>query len=135
MPPQILVLEPDPARQVAFRAALASAGRVSRAVATEAEAAALLGRETFGLVLLGPDLHNCALQAAQATPVIRLALLPDCVVGEVAPGSLGDPPRDLPAILEALTRYMRFAPPRPDGGHEAPATLLEEWTEFEGRPP
>jgi len=138
MPSRILVLEPDPTRQVAFRAALASAGHTSRTVATEAEATDRLRTEAFSLVLLGPQVESVAtaraLRESERTPaVVRLAVLPDCVVAEQPPGGGGAPARDLPAILEALTRYMRFAPPREAGSFSEQQKLLQDWTDYDRR--
>jgi hypothetical protein len=137
MPPRILVLEPDPMRQVFFRAALSSAGHQSQAVAAAAEAADLLRAERFRLVLLGPLVDSAVAadlrQAEEVPPIIKLALLPDCVIGEQLPGGSNQVLRELPAILEALTRYLRFAPPVERGSERADEELLQDWAEFERR--
>jgi len=137
MPSRILVLEPDPARQIAFRAALSSAGFTARTAGSGAEAAERLRAETFSLVLLGPgqeldETARASLGGADGPAVVRLAVLPDCVVAEQPPGGGGAPARDLPNILEALTRYMRFAPPRTDDD-PAGEGLLEHWAEYDGQ--
>ena len=136
MPDRVLLLESDPMRQVGFRAALAAAGYVGVAVSDPEEAAGLLGDGGFHLVLLGPgeraDAAEPIRQAQDHPPIVALAELPDCVIGQALPGE--KPPRDLPAILEALTRYVRFAPPR---GRETQAEhekLLDEWADFDRRP-
>ncbi|MBV8915563.1 MAG: hypothetical protein JOZ05_21320 [Acetobacteraceae bacterium] len=137
MPSRILVIEPDPMRQVAIRAALASAGQWSRSIVTAADGAEAVGEGAFDLVLLGPMVDaaaaRLALQAGGNTaPVVKLAFLPDCVIGEAAPG--GNVPPELPAILEALTRYMRFAPPKQPGEAPEEESLLQDWTEYDRGP-
>ena len=137
MPPRILVLEPDPMRQVFFRAALSSAGHQSVAVAAAAEVVDLLRAERFRLVLLGPAVDSAVAAVLReeegAPPVVKLAILPDCVIGEQLPDSSGQVLRELPSILEALTRYLRFAPPVERGSGRGDAELLQDWAEFERR--
>src|SRR3954451_18207155 len=129
MPDRVLLLESDPMRQVGFRAALASAGYAGLAVSDPEQAAKLLGEGGFHLLLLGPGERADAIQPIrqlQGHPaIVALALLPDCVIGQALPGE--KPPRDLPAILEALTRYVRFAPPRGRETQAEQEKLLDEW--------
>lgn len=133
MPFPILVIEPDPMRKVFFRAALASAGYTAQTVTDATEAAERLRTRSFMLVLLGPSVESSVgarLGEGEGSPaVVKLATLPDCVVGERVRGS----PPELPGILEALTRYLRFAPPRKPADSQAGEGLLEEWAEYERR--
>jgi hypothetical protein len=136
MPSRILVLEADPTRQVFFRAALASAGYAAHTAADPAEATDQLRTESFRLVLLGPEVDPAATvalrQGEDAPPLVKVTMLPDCVIGEVVGGS-GPIPRELPGILEALTRYIRFAPPLEAGKGRDQDELLRDWSEFERR--
>jgi hypothetical protein len=135
MPDRVLLLESDPMRQVGFRAALAAAGYTGVAVSDPEDAVGLLGTGPFHLILLGPGERAEAARPLQAAPerppIVALAELPDCVIGQALPGE--KPPRDLPAILEALTRYVRFAPPRGQETQAEYEKLLHEWTEYDER--
>src|SRR3954451_21139152 len=96
MPSRILVLEPDPMRQVFFRAALASASHKALAVATALEAAEQLGADSFSLVLLGPGVESAVAATLQGgerrAPVVKLSMLPDCVIGEQLSAGPGKAP-------------------------------------------
>src|SRR4051812_13596484 len=130
MPDRVLLLESDPMRQVGFRAALAAAGYTGVAVSDPDEAAGLLGNGAFHLILLGPGERAEAARplqdAPERPPIVALAELPDCVIGQALPG-------DLPAILEALTRYVRFAPPRGQETQAEYEKLLGDWTAYDER--
>jgi hypothetical protein len=130
MPPRILVLEPDPTRQVFFRAALSSAGHAAQVVGTVDEIVEQLKAGRYKLLLLSPALDREGteqlVQLTESVPIVKLSVLPDCVIGEQRRGR-GSP--ELPGILEALTRYARFAPARP--GQPTDEKLLQDWAEFE----
>src|SRR4051794_18014306 len=90
MPYRVLLLESDPMRQVGFRAALAAAGDIGFAAADPEEVADRLGGGAFHLVLLGPGEQAEAAGPVQAMqdhpPIVALAVLPDCVIGQALPG-------------------------------------------------
>jgi CheY-like chemotaxis protein len=128
----VLVLEADPMRQLGFRGALSAAGYDVVCAAAVADAVELAGRQGFHVILLGPDEPpptGSALPSA-ATPVVALAKLPDCVIGRTISAGM-KPPADLPEILEALTRYMRFAPERHAGNPADLDRLVSDWANYE----
>jgi CheY-like chemotaxis protein len=132
--PDILIVEPDPLRQTFLCAALATRGYSVLACADGSAASELLGREPFRLVLIDSGQVDQVMgrqirEISAGLPLIVLVALPDSVVAHMADGR--NPPPDLPDLLEALTRYMRSAPWRPEGMSTAPSQLLKEWAVVE----
>ena len=135
MPARILVLEPNSMELLGFRAALAAAGYAVGSAADPAEAAERLGAETYDLVLigLGQEAAAGALETLTETspPIVVLTALPDCVIASAIRRPGPKPSPDLPVILEALTRYKRFAPTRPPADQAELDRLLADWAKFE----
>jgi len=141
-PPQlrILLIERDHLEQVGMRSALSASGY--RCIGVETVEAALALSERFDLLLLGPgfaeaeaDQAATRLRAAFPPPTSMVALtaLPDLVIGREVAGASPRPRPELPPVLEALTRYRRFAPARPPGSGADLARLVGDWAEFEGQ--
>ncbi|GAC1341613.1 MAG: hypothetical protein NVSMB18_14070 [Acetobacteraceae bacterium] len=136
----ILVIEPDPMQRLGLRSALAAAGWAPRSAEDAASAMCSLRERACTLVLLGPTLPEAdalAMAAAiravpgQSPAIVALSILPDCVIGHDLPGSSAPLPAVVPAILEALTRYVRFAPTHSSSSPAELERLVGDWADYE----
>ena len=134
----ILVIEPDKLQQLGIRSALSASG-YRCAAAESADGAAELLREHFRLVFIGPSFSEMQAQliadtvrSALVTPaaIVALTALPDCMIGIDMSGTGAKTPPDLPAALEALTRFIRFAPPQKACDMTKMDRLLDDWAAY-----
>lgn len=114
---RILIVEPDEMQLIGMRAALSISGYGCAGTDSTEKAATFLG-EHYDLVLIGTGFSETDCNRIAATlgaasvslgAIVALTELPDCMIGRMISGAKTPP--ELPSILEALTRLIRFAPP------------------------
>ena len=136
-PARILLIEPDDVQQIGMRGALSASGYRCTGAASADVAAKLLG-EPFEFVFIGPSFAEAdartiaeAIRPGLATPaaIVALTALSDCMIGRALSGQ--DGLSELPAALEALTRYLRFAPARKPSDPAEMQRLVGDWAEYQ----